>query len=385
MHAQVNRLNLISFYTGTFISQLGSYVFIFGMLFFPPVSGWSHFQTGCLLSVGHLFGAIGILRWGDMGDRVEPKKLIVIVELIACMMSLGLIITWQMNHEVGRWFFILFAGLRALAVSIQAPARNKYLKLISTSNQASKSLSIWLTSITQGTAIFSSLLCLYFFKQKTFTASIIFDACSFVINGALLLTMPTIAINATAKKKIKERVKDYFSVDSFLSFKDVFASIAITGVSILMVRLSSQNQELTFILGGLFGLSFWAGGAIFHRVKNEKLDHYVWFLYALSYLALSFANTDMLRIVFLGAVFLCYAILMQKYVSEWQHHTPLANVSSVFSIRTIILTVTLGAGELIMGKMSSFISLQHELQGRFVLALILALIIVSKDSKRELK
>jgi hypothetical protein len=136
-----------------------------------------------------------------------------------------------------------------------------------------------------------------------------------------------------------------------------------------MVRLSSENRMLAFYFGGMFGLSFWIGGILLHYLKLENIDLYIWPLYSLAFLSLSFAHTDMQKLICLGVVFIFYALLMHIYISKWQHESPLESIANIFSIRSIILTLTLGIGELLAGKLSNLISLSTELYLRSFVAL----------------
>lgn len=381
----VKSKHLVSFYTGTFLSQLGSYVFIFGMLFFPAQAGWTSFQIGCLLSASHFFVVIGILKWGDLGDRIAPKKLLLLIEVFAMIASVFFIFFWTSNTEISRYLFIFFVGLRSMIVAIQGPSRNKYLKLISTEYHKTKFLSILLTITTQGTGVFSSVLCLLFFNKFTFVTSMVFDACTFFINGLLILTLPELPITPTPKISIYKRFKVYLNVDHFLSIKDILASVMIAGVSMLMIRLSAENKNLAFYLGGMFGLSFWISGIIIHKIKIINLDYYIWPIYSCAYLGLAFAVTDLEKIIWMGVVFLMYAALMHIYITQWQHKSPVASISNIFSIRSIVLTFTLGLGEFVMGKISHIVPLTSELYFRAGAVCIVFLSILIIRKKYEFK
>lgn len=385
MNEPIKSKHLAAFFSGSFISQIGTYVFIFGMMFFPAKAGWTPLQIGALLSITHFSVVFGILKWGDLGDRISPKTLLVRVEFVAMACSLIFMLCWQYNTPVSRYMFIFFVGLRSMFMAIQSPSKNKYLKLITSEHQKSRKFTMLLTAINQGSGIFSSVLCLIFFNKYTFMATMLFDAATYLINGLLILSLPEIAIAPAAKTSFKERFKIYASIDKFLSFKDIAASIAITGISMLMVRLATENKDLAFYLGGTFGLSFWVGGLILHRLSIKHLDHYIWPLYAVAYFFLSFAQTDVEKIMGMAFVCLMYAMLMQTYVSTWQHEAKVESISSVFSIRSIILTLTLGLGELLLGKFSTILTVQHELQIRAGFAAIVFIIILMLHKQHEPK
>jgi MFS family permease len=385
MHEQIRPRHLAAFFSGSFISQIGTYVFIFGMMFFPAQAGWTPFQIGFLLSITHFSVVVGILKWGDLGDRISPKTLLVRVEFIAMVCSLIFMFCWQFNTPISRYMFIFFVGIRSMFIAIQSPSKNKYLKLITSEHQKSKKFSMLLTAINQGSGIFSSVLCLIFFNKFTFMTSMLFDAITYLINGLLILSLPELPIAPSPKFSFKDRFKTYLSIDKFLSFKDITASIAITGISMLMVRLSVENKDLAFYLGGTFGLSFWIGGLILHRLSIKHIDHYIWPLYALAYFLLSFAQSDVEKILGMAFVCLMYAMLMQTYVSTWQHEAKVESISSVFSIRNIILTLTLGLGELLLGKFSTVLTLQNELQLRAAFTAVIFIIIIFIRKTHESK
>ncbi len=373
------------FYFGTFLSQLGTFVFVLGLIYFPPLNGWSSFETGLLLSASHLFSTMALLKWGDIGDRVSPKKLIFIVEFSAVLISLFTIYCWLDNTIYSRYLFILAIGLKSMITAIQSPARNKYLKLASSSKELTKNMSIFLTAINQGTIFFSALLSWFYFKEKTFVATIIFDLLSFLITGLIVLSLPDLSIEKSEKQSLKKRFEDYLSVNKFLSFKDIMASICITGASLLIIRISSIKPELSVILGGIFGLSFIISGFILSKIKKEHIDHYIWLLYSLSFFLLYFARTKETIIIFMSLLFILYALLMHIYLINWQHESSVQKIANIFSIRTIILSLTLGLGEMILGKLSPTLSVYHEALLRGSLALIIAFFIFYKHKKYEFK
>ena len=385
MQENVKIKHLISFFTGTFVSQIGTYVFIFGMLFFPAKAGWDNFQIGLLLSSTHFFVVLGTLKWGDLGDRVSPKKLLIRIEFLAMFCSVIFMFCWIDNSLISRYLFILFVGLRSMFISIQGPSKNKYLKLISSEHSKSKKFSLLLTAINQGSGIFSSVLCLIFFNKYTFIASMLFDAISYLINGLLLMSLPELPITPSQKLSLRQRLNIYLSIDRFLSYKDIAASVAIAGISMLMVRLSTENKELAFYFGGMFGLSFWIGGIILHRLSIPNLDHYLWPLYAIAYLFISFAETDLTTILSMGFLFLLYAMMMHTYISRWQYESKVESISNIFSIRSIILTLTLGAGELLLGRIANTLTIQNELYIRAAFSALIFLSIIIIHKKNELK
>ncbi len=385
MNEAISKNKLWLFYAGTFLSQLGTFVFVLGLIYFPPLNGWSSLETGLLLSASHLFSTFALLRWGDIGDQIAPKKLIFIVEFSAVLISTFVIYCWLNNSIYARYLFILAIGLKSMITSIQAPARNKYLKLASNSKDKTKSLSIFLTIINQGTIFFSAILSWFYFKEKTFVATIIFDLLSFLINGLIILTLPDLSIEKTKKTNLKKRLAEYFSVNKFLAFKDIFASVCIAGASLLIIRISVINSKLSVILGGLFGLSFIISGFLLSKIKKEHIDHLVWPFYSLSFFLLYFAKNDFMIILFMSFLFISYALLMHIYLVNWQHESPVQKIANIFSVRSIILTLTLGTGEMLIGKIGPSISVYHEVLIRGALALLISIFIFYRHQKHEFK
>lgn len=377
MQPQISQQHLWKFYTGTFISQLGNYVFIAGMIFFPKAIGWSHLQVGLLLGASHLFGMLSLLVFGDIGDRISPKKIIVTVELLAMCISICLMLLWGSDFPYSKYLFILFVGFKAVLTSIQSPARNKYIKILSKNHQHTKNLSIFLSSITSGTSLFSAFLCLLFFKNVDFTYTMAFDALSFLLGGILIFNLPDISFSQNTKKSITDRFKDYFSIDKTLIFKDLSLSILISGISILIVRISAIEPSLTFVLQALFGLSFFVSGYIFSKIKQENYDHFTWLFFSLSYGLLYFARQEWSVVLFTFLVFLSYAKIVQSYTVEWQQKTPVEITSSVFGIRSLLNILILGCGEIFAGKIASNISIYNESLIRSAICLFIALTIVS--------
>jgi hypothetical protein len=385
MNEGISKEKLWLFYIGTFLSQLGTFTLILGLIYFPPLNGWSSLETGLLLSASHLFSTFALLKWGDIGDRVSPKKLILIVEFSAVIISIFTIYCWISDSIFARYLFILAIGLKSMITAIQSPARNKYLKLASNSKERSKNLSIFLTTINQGTIFFSALLSWFYFKEKSFVATIGFDLLSFLVNGLIILTLPEISIEKSSKQPFKNRILDYLAVNKFLSFKDIMASICIAGASLLIIRISSIKPDLAVILGGIFGLSFIISGYILSKIKREHIDHYIWPLYSISFFLLYFARSELTILIFMSILFILYALLMHIYLVNWQHESPVQKIANIFSVRTIILSLTLGLGEILFGKISPLITVYNEALIRGSISFVIAVFIFQKHRNHEFK
>lgn len=379
----INKFSIYLFFLGSFLTQLGSFTFILGLTYFPKVQGWDQSLIGILLSASYLFPTIALIKWGDLADRISPKKLMIFIEFASILITIGMLISWKNAGSIFQYFFILLVGLKAFLASIQSPARNKYIKLISTSGN-SKNMSIVLTAISQGTIFFSAILSWFYFKHHGFEKTIIFDTITFIINGIIILSLPQIESEPQNARSLKERVRIFLGVDRMLFLKDFFASLFIAGISLLMVRISAPYPELTFILGGLFGLSFFVSGLLYKYFHFENKDHFLWVLYSMMFVALAFAGNKSGIILSMLGLFIIYAFLMQMYIARWQTETPKEHIANIFSVRSFILSFTLGAGEIFSGTYSKFITIQHEVILKSLGALVIAFFIYQMNRPKKL-
>jgi len=280
MNIKQKQLSAFLFLLGIFISSIGSTTFIIGLMAFPLKMGVSAAIIGAAIGTARITGVLVNFFWGPIGDRVNPRKLILIGEIGALLCSVVVLATSIHLTNDNYLLFIIAVGARSIFTGIQSASIQKVGKAFDDEMGLSGHFAKYLNKATFGSIFFAMIISLIFLKYGSFSMIIIFDAITFLINGLLLLASvkPLQSEVSSEPKKINLlRVwtdnKNYFTQCQKLPHLDMLLAIAMMGANTLNVVLLIKHPNLIPYASGVFGLAVWLSTPIqnYLNLKKETL------------------------------------------------------------------------------------------------------------------
>ena len=358
-----NRTNQLSWiYWGTIISSLGTFTFpgaTMGILMQQDAPLW---KIGFVMGLTRLGTLVGTFFLGDISDRVDAKKVVFTTEILAFLLSCLLILSWKMGDN-GFSLFSLAVFFRFVVISVGAPGRNKMIKALTDEyNKNHFHSAVLLNAATYGPGVVGSLLGFFAIKFFSYNWVLIFDAATFILNGAIIYwlidTNPIIQPN---NLKIFQKFQIYFSHRKLFLF-DILLTLPFVGTNVLMARISNGVGYRIPLLLSTFGL-----GAIIAPIllqnKTINKNHSIGHLTVLSsFLGLiAFQQNFLISSLFVALRNVGYWYLFSLYTGLLQTRENIKSIGSLFAARSFILTLLLGLGEFMFGIIGSSISLGTDL------------------------
>ncbi len=320
-------------------------------------------KIGFLMGLTRLGTLFGTFFLGDLPDRVDAKKVVLSTEVLAFLLSCLLIFSWKLG-ENGFWMFSLAVFFRFVVISVGAPGRNKMIKSLTDEyNKNHFHSAVMLNAATYGPGVIGSLLGFFAIKFFSYNWVLIFDAVTFVINGAIIYWLidskPTIPTKNNLK--IFQKFQVYFSHRVLVLF-DILLTLPFMGTNVLMARISNGVGYRIPLLLSTFGLgAIIAPFLLQNRFinKNHSMGHLIIFT---SFLGLIFFQQNyFMSFLFVALRNVGYWYLFSLYTGFLQTRESLKSVGSLFAARSFILTLLLGLGEFMFGLIGSSISLGFDL------------------------
>ena len=282
-----SKAHIITFFGGTLLSSIGSFAFTTGAMTFMVKGDFPVTYVGFWVGFCRLTGVISSLLFGDLADRYPARRFLVKTEIIALLLSIGLLTTWHGGRDSFSLFFLL-SLIRAAILPLQQGARSKISKAIAGS-EFTKNLrtAIWLNKATQGATVFSALICIYAAKALSFEYLIIFDGLTFFFSTILLLSLPDEIAAAPAvisgPSVVLSKLGALYRFNPRAALYDCLLCLAFTGVNLTVVRLAGPEKDMIPLLVALGGLCLWFAGPIACHSKFEKSHGLIWGLFGLSW------------------------------------------------------------------------------------------------------
>ena len=178
------------FYLGQFLSSMGSLAFSLCLVAFMPKAGFDLAQISLILGLQRFIPVLILGAWGHLADQFSAKKTVVVLEVLAGIVSLLLLWTWNETQTN----YILFLGLcvlRAVLVNFQTGSRVKISKLLSDGSYDSNAKhAIWQMKSSQGATLFAGLIGLVLIQYLSLKVAILVDFATFLVNGLIVYFMP---------------------------------------------------------------------------------------------------------------------------------------------------------------------------------------------------
>jgi oligopeptide transport system substrate-binding protein len=366
------------FLRGLFISSLGSTTFMISILTFLPKVGISAFIIGLIIGVSRISSVVTNFFIGPIGDKLNPRKIVLISEFGAMISSFILLFLSKNLSNDNYFLFTLIIAFRSFFTGLQLASLQKigknYDEILNLNGAFSKKMN----QVTFGSILFAMLINLFAINNLNFSHIIIFDAVTFFINGILILfselkserTNNNEIKNTSLLKTWRLNLK-YFELSPDVFILDLILATVMMGANTLNILLLASNKELIPYASGIFGLTVWLSPLI---DKKLKVNHFFWWCT----LSLSiFCQLYMIQSPFIVLFFsffrnLSYWQIFNKLSAQIMNKTPKEVFASVSSGRNVGINLIGATGELWTGL--QLLNLNFELLLRSILALIGALI-----------
>ncbi len=372
-------VDVFAFYGATLLSSIGSMTFTVCLTAFMLKAGQSLAMVGIALAVNRLVPLVINLVWGDIGDRVNPRRLIAWTEVAASVLSLGLLWAWEQGPGMF-WIFLAILATRSCLVVLQGGARARMVKLLSDSSYSSNARqAIWLNKATHGATLFGGAIGWFLVSYATFPQAILFDMTTFALGGLALwflhIEMPTMERHPHAPH-IFTKFKNLYHFASRPAALDLLLALTMCGTGTLMARLAGGNEELIPLFLISYGAAVWIAGYLqrlsFIQLRHESL----WILLGIAYVA-AFASVGhpALTLSLILVKDIAYWLLFHQYSAQIQSATPSQSMAAVSSARTLQMVVILSLGELGVGFWQTIVSPLAEGTWRAAVCLIIAIML----------
>lgn len=387
--SSVNRIdNLSLVYWGTLITSIGSLAFPGATIGVLTQAGYTLFEIGMVVAIMR-FGALsGGLVFGDIAERFNAKVVILVAEVLAFLLTVGLIFVWQLGGEFF-YLFCFFIFLRTFVIYSSAPGRNKLVKELSDVYKKDHFESgIFLNVVTHGPTVLGALIGFISIKYLNYNWILVFDAVTFLINGYILvfLVSHNSKVNAAvAPYNLFKKIRIYLSHGN-IAILDIMLALPFMGTNVLMSKLSFGIGYRVPLLLMTFGLSVFLTIPIVKKYKHSLGQLIGFVVLSLSFLYLIMVFKVAFELVLLGVFIrnICYWYLYNIFTGKLQEGESVENISSLFAARTFIGILIIAIGDLLFGFLGNSMSLQTDLTIRFILNMIpigYLLIHVQKNKK----
>jgi MFS family permease len=346
-------------------------------------AGYGLEAVGALIGLARLIPVVSNVLIGQYADRFPARTLIVITEFVATLCTLFMLWSWSQGNN----YFLLFASigvLRSCVVAFQMNARAKITKLLSGESYIGNAKNaIRLNRVTQGATFVAGILGYLAIRFLSFEQVILFDGFSFLLGGIVIAILKfdddRIESRPAQDERFFAKFKLLYRFASRPALLDLGLAVVVAGSTSLLARIAGDNSALIPLLLASYGLAVWCAGSLEQMpwVKNSHAS--IWFLFAASWvLVFSFPNAPVLTWGFVFVKDLCYWVLFHRYSTHIQKETPAQFMGAVTAARMAQMISILALGELVVGRLSSFMPAMGEGLWRATLCVVVATFVIAK-------
>lgn len=373
------------FYLSTLVSSIGSFTFNMSLIAFMLDGGFHLGHASLIIGLQRLVPILVTGLWGHLTDALSPRKTVAVAEVLAALLSVGLLFLWN-GGRTPYLGLVALCVLRSVVVSFQAGSRIKITKIFSGDGYKSSSKhAIWFNKTTQGATLFGGVFAWFFIKFLSMESAIVFDALTFIFAGAVAWMIPDDgAETATAvQEDWRQKFKDLFKFNGRAATFDIVLAVSMMGTVAFFSRMAGQNQSWAAMYLAGFGLAVWVAGFLENGVTSRLSGTLFWILLGVSFCGLSLLTEP--SALSLGVMFikdLAYWILLHRISSHIQTDTPVHRMGSVSSARMSLMIAILASGEIMVGAWSGTVPVWAETLVRGSVGLGMGLYLLAMRTKQ---
>lgn len=319
------------FYLSTLVSSIGSFTFNMSLIAFMLEGGFHLGHASLIIGLQRLVPILVTGLWGHLTDTLSPRKTVAVAEVLAALLSVGLLFLWT-GGQTPYPSLVALCVLRSVVVSFQAGSRIKITKIFSGDGYKSSSKhAIWFNKATQGANLFGGVFAWFFIKFLSMESAIIFDALTFVFAGAVAWMIPDdgTGSSTTTQESWRQKFKDLFAFNGRAAVFDIVLAVSMMGTVAFFSRMAGQDQSWAAMYLASFGLAVWVAGFLENGVTSKFSSMPFWILQGASYCGLSLLPDP--GFLSLGVIFikdLSYWVLLHRISSHIQTDTPVQRMTA---------------------------------------------------------
>jgi MFS family permease len=373
------------FYFGMLVSSVGTFAFSMALIAFMLQSGFPLWQATLIIGLRRFVPVVMTGIWGHLTDAVPARMTVAVAEGIAALTSIVLLLIWH-GSSTNYPLLVAIIVARNVVVAFQTGSRSKITKLLSDDTYKENSRhAIWLNKATQGATLLGGLFAWVIIKYANLEIAIMFDAATFVLNGATVLFLPDLEIKSAAVYRAtwSQKFNDLFRFNKKAVLLDIVLAISMMGTMAYMARLAGESQSWGGLFMASYGLAVWISGYLERGVTSKFPTFPYWIVLAGSFLvlgALSGPSVLMLFVFFVRD--LAFWTIFHRISSHIQIDTPADRTGGVTSARYSIMTLILASGEVLVGAWAGVVPIAAESALRASIALAVGLYLAIAGYKK---
>lgn len=380
----MNDIRAVLFYSGQFLSAMGSLTFNLCLVAFLPRAGFDLAQISLILGLQRFFPVFVMGAWGHLTDVFSAKMTVVVLEILAGLLSISLLFVWD-ESNTNYLIFMALCVLRATLVNFQTGSRVKLSKILSDgSYQSNAKHAIWQMKATQGATLFAGLVGIVLIQFLTLKVAIILDFVTFVANGVIVFFMPSDETKQAPQTTVSWRQKfsDHFRYNRQAAILDIALAVSIGGLISFFARVSGADHIWNALFLTSYGLSVWIAGFLERSFAKKFSTVPFWIVMSVSFALLGkFGGPNIESLILMFIKDISYWIILHRISGHIQNDTPVQAIGAVSSARFAIMVVILSVGEILVGAWSNIVPLWAECLIRAGVALMIgAALILSRKS-----
>jgi MFS family permease len=273
--------SFLFYWISTWISSLGDTIFVIALTWLLVEKTQSPAVVGTYLLILGASKLVFVLIGGAIVDRVNPKKLLIISNLLRALVIVLALVVLFLNKEA-IWIFYIIGAVFGMVDSIAEPAGISFRTRIVDKEYYTQSMGMLMTagnvSAVIGPMIGAGLVAL-----GSTNFAIMINAVTFLVSALLLLAVKEVQeeVEATADEPMWKSVKEgfhYFLTTPIITTMAVFAFFANAAVGATFVSIPFLAEELNFGVEGFglmntaIGVGSVVGAVLFSifTIKNPK-------------------------------------------------------------------------------------------------------------------
>lgn len=340
---------------GIFISSLGSMTYAATL---PAVLFSLDISTAF---IGLLIGSMRINSFlvnsflGDIGDRVNPRKVLIYCEVGAAVASILILLSWAIWSD--KWLipFFIANNVRVFFTALQTGSVQKLGKNYDSLLGLKGRFAIQMSGAINGALLFGGLIAVMVFPYITVPNLVLFDTITFLMNGMILIWGLSSKDHedqavVLSKNYFNPNFSTYYKMLPFLALLDVLLSLALCGANTLNIRLLSENPELVPLMPTLFGGAAFLCSTMSLDKKFSPSHSSLWVVLGISLLLQGVLSSFPIAVVVISFVRnMSYWIIYNCIGRELMANVPSAQFSAVASGRNALNICILALGEFWVG------------------------------------
>lgn len=335
--------------------------------------GVSTLFIGILMGSMRLNGFLVNSFFGHIGDKYNPRKVLILCEFGAALGSILILTSWKVWDTTWLVPFFVANNIRVFFTALQAGSVQKLGKNFDNHLNLGGRFAVRINGATNGALFVGGITALILFKYITVENLVLFDAATFFLNGLIILFSQKSDDHkgvGTSRKALSMNVFGYVKALPYLAVMDLLLSLALCGSNTLNIRLLEDSAHLVPLMPTIFGgVAFLCSSFSLDR-KFHAFSKSIWWVLAISLITQGLVTSSPELVLGIAVIRnLAYWIIYNSISREVMKSAPTEHFSAISSGRIALSISVLAIGEFWVGASKS-ISIAIEMLWRGVVAMV---------------